>query len=70
VSRTRKRVTIFIRRDEVETARRNVDSIRAGCQGKPLSNREFHAAGTWVPIAAEKLLVQSGHVWRDPQPIR
>lgn len=62
--------TLFIRRDEVETAWQIVDSIRAGWQGKPLSNREFYAAGTWGPIAAEELLAQRGHVWRDPQPIK
>ena len=61
--------TLFIRRDEVETAWQIVDSIRKGWEGKPLTNREFYAAGTWGPIAAEELLAQSGHVWRDPQPI-
>jgi glucose-6-phosphate 1-dehydrogenase len=62
--------TLFIRRDEVETAWQIVDAIRAGWDGKPLTNREFYAAGTWGPIAAEELLAQSGHVWRDPQPIK
>jgi len=62
--------TLFIRRDEVETAWQIVDSIRKGWEGKPLSNREFYAAGTWGPIAAEELLAQSGHVWRDPQPTK
>jgi glucose-6-phosphate 1-dehydrogenase len=62
--------TLFIRRDEVETAWQLVDSIRKGWDGKPLSNREFYAAGTWGPVAAEDLLAQSGHVWRDPQPIK
>jgi glucose-6-phosphate 1-dehydrogenase len=62
--------TLFIRRDEVETAWQIVDSIRQGWDGKPLSNREFYAAGTWGPIAAEELLAHSGHVWRDPQPIK
>jgi len=62
--------TLFIRRDEVETAWQIVDSIRQSWNGKPLTNREFYAAGTWGPIAAEELLAQSGHVWRDPQPIK
>lgn len=62
--------TLFIRRDEVETAWQIVDSIRQGWEGKPLTNREFYAAGTWGPIAAEELLTSSGHVWRDPQPLR
>jgi len=62
--------TLFIRRDEVETAWQIVDSIRKGWDGKSLTNREFYAAGTWGPIAAEELLAQSGHMWRDPQPIK
>ncbi len=60
--------TLFIRRDEVETAWSIVDTIRTGWNNKPLSNREFYAAGTWGPVAAEDLLAQRGHVWRDPQP--
>jgi glucose-6-phosphate 1-dehydrogenase len=62
--------TLFIRRDEVETAWQIVDSIRAGWNAKPLSNREFYAAGTWGPIAAEELLAQNGHVWREPQLVK
>jgi glucose-6-phosphate 1-dehydrogenase len=62
--------TLFIRRDEVEAAWQIVDAIRAGWGNKPLTNREFYAAGTWGPIAAEELLAQNGHVWRDPQPIK
>jgi glucose-6-phosphate 1-dehydrogenase len=59
--------TLFIRRDEVETAWQIVDSIRAGWQNKPLTNREFYAAGTWGPIAADDLLAQLGHTWHEPQ---
>ena len=62
--------TLFIRRDEVETAWGIVDPIRAGWADKPLTNREFYSAGTWGPVAAEDLLAQSGHVWRDPQPLK
>jgi glucose-6-phosphate 1-dehydrogenase len=62
--------TLFIRRDEVETAWQIVDSIRAGWEGKPLTNREFYAAGTWGPIAADDLLAQSGHAWHEPQVIK
>ncbi len=60
--------TLFIRRDEVETAWGIVDSIRTAWDGQPLSNREFYAAGTWGPVAADDLLAQSGHAWRNPQP--
>ena len=62
--------TLFIRRDEVETAWQIVDSIRTGWDGKPLTNREFYAAGTWGPIAADDLLAQSGHVWHEPQMVK
>ena len=62
--------TLFIRRDEVETAWQIVDSIRAGWQNKPLTNREFYAAGTWGPIAADELLAQSGHAWHEPLVIK
>ncbi len=62
--------TLFIRRDEVETAWKIADSIRAGWEGKSLTNREFYAAGTWGPIAADDLLAQAGHVWHEPQVIK
>jgi glucose-6-phosphate 1-dehydrogenase len=59
--------TLFIRRDEVEAAWGIVDAVRKGWEGKPLSNREFYAAGTWGPVAAEELLAQRGHAWRNPE---
>jgi glucose-6-phosphate 1-dehydrogenase len=58
--------TLFIRRDEVETAWQIVDSVRDGWQNKALTNREFYAAGTWGPIAADELLAQKGHAWHEP----
>lgn len=61
--------TLFIRRDEVETAWSIVDAIRKGWEGRALTNREFYSAGTWGPVAADDLLAQTGHAWRDPQPI-
>jgi glucose-6-phosphate 1-dehydrogenase len=61
--------TLFIRRDEVETAWGIVDSIRSAWGAKPLTNREFYAAGTWGPVAADDLLAQSGRQWRNPQPV-
>lgn len=60
--------TLFIRRDEVETAWGIVDPIRQAWEGKPLSNREFYAAGTWGPVASDELLAGSQHAWRNPQP--
>ena len=62
--------TLFIRRDEVETAWKIADSIRAGWNGQPLTNREFYAAGTWGPIAADDMLAQLGHTWHIPQVIK
>lgn len=62
--------TLFIRRDEVESAWSIVDSIRAGWEGKSLTNREFYSAGTWGPVAADDLLAQAGHAWRNPQPLQ
>jgi glucose-6-phosphate 1-dehydrogenase len=58
--------TLFIRRDEVEAAWRLADSIRQAWQGKPLASREFYTAGTWGPAAADDLIAQVGHAWREP----
>jgi glucose-6-phosphate 1-dehydrogenase len=60
--------TLFIRRDEVETAWSIIDPIRQVWDAKPLSEREFYPAGTWGPAAADDLLKVRGHVWRNPQP--
>lgn len=61
--------TLFIRRDEVETAWRIVDPIGTAWDRKPLNGKEFYPAGTWGPVAADELLAQLGHAWRHPQPI-
>ena len=58
--------TLFIRRDEVETAWQIADSIRKSWNGKALTNREFYSAGTWGPVAADDLLAQAGHAWHEP----
>jgi glucose-6-phosphate 1-dehydrogenase len=60
--------TLFIRRDEVESAWQIVDSIRKGWADKSLTNREFYSAGTWGPVASDDLLAQAGHAWRNPTP--
>ena len=59
--------TLFIRRDEVETAWKNVDAIRKCWEGRPLTEREFYPAGFWGPIASDDLLAAAGHAWRNPQ---
>ncbi len=60
--------TLFIRRDEVESAWQIVDAIRQGWSDKALTNREFYSAGTWGPVAADDLLAQANHTWRNPTP--
>ena len=61
--------TLFIRRDEVETAWAIVDPIREAWAKEPLSEAELYSAGTWGPKAAEELLTNEGHSWRNPQPV-
>jgi glucose-6-phosphate 1-dehydrogenase len=61
--------TLFIRRDEVETAWAIVDPIRDGWGGQSLTDVEFYAAGTWGPTASDQLLSGRGHTWRNPQPV-
>ena len=61
--------TLFIRRDEVETAWSIIDPIRQGWGNQPLNDREFYTAGTWGPVAADQLLSVRGHAWRNPQPV-
>lgn len=61
--------TLFIRRDEVETAWGIVDPIREYWGGRALTDKEFYMAGTWGPAAADQLLAEEGHAWRNPQPI-
>lgn len=58
--------TLFIRRDEVEASWAFVDGIRQAWGNRPLSNREFYAAGTWGPESADSLLSQCGHHWIQP----
>jgi glucose-6-phosphate 1-dehydrogenase len=58
--------TLFIRRDEVETAWAFIDNIRKSWASHPLTGREFYQAGTWGPAAAEDLIENPGHGWRQP----
>jgi glucose-6-phosphate 1-dehydrogenase len=61
--------TLFIRRDEVETAWSIVDPIREGWANQPLNASELYEAGQWGPAAADQLLAKRGHSWRNPEPI-
>lgn len=60
--------TLFLRSDIVETAWGIVDPIRQSWVESPLTEREFYAAGTWGPPAADDLLACAGHAWRNPTP--
>jgi glucose-6-phosphate 1-dehydrogenase len=59
--------TLFIRRDEVEAAWQYRGFHPRRMDGKPLTNREFCAPGTWGPVASDEMLAQSGHVWHEPR---
>ncbi len=61
--------TLFIRRDEVETAWSIVDPIREAWANQSLTDREIYQAGTWGPPAADELLTRHNHSWRNPRPI-
>ena len=60
--------TLFIRRDEVETAWRIMDPIRADWGDTPLTEQEFYPWGSWGPAAANELLAPHGRDWRNPEP--
>jgi glucose-6-phosphate 1-dehydrogenase len=60
--------TLFIRRDEVETAWSIVDPLRHAWHGEALTGRDFYAPGSWGPAAADELLAVRGHAWRNPTP--
>ena len=59
--------TLFIRRDELETAWAIVDPIREGWARQGLTEREFYPSGSWGPAAADDLLAVRQHAWRNPQ---
>jgi glucose-6-phosphate 1-dehydrogenase len=56
--------TLFIRRDEVETAWSIVDPIRQAWAGQPLAEAALYPAGSWGPAAADELLAGRNHKWR------
>ncbi len=61
--------TLFIRRDEVETAWNIVDPIRQAWSNTPLGPGEFYPAGSWGPAAADEMLARYGHRWVAPHPV-
>jgi glucose-6-phosphate 1-dehydrogenase len=58
--------TLFIRRDEIETAWRIIDSITTVWQHLPPETVHPYAAGTWGPVAAEELIRRDGREWDNP----
>lgn len=56
--------TLFIRRDEVESAWHIIDPIEESWSaGKP--SLKFYAPGSWGPDEAEQLLRKSGRYWHE-----
>jgi glucose-6-phosphate 1-dehydrogenase len=58
--------TLFIRRDEVETSWRIVDSIINAWKDMPASTVYPYKAGTWGPAEADALIQNDGHEWDNP----
>jgi glucose-6-phosphate 1-dehydrogenase len=55
--------TLFIRRDEIETSWRIIDSITSVWEKMPASTVYPYPAGTWGPEEANKLVQQDGREW-------
>jgi glucose-6-phosphate 1-dehydrogenase len=58
--------TLFIRRDEVETSWRIIDSITSAWQQMPTDTVYPYKAGTWGPPEANELIEKDGHEWDNP----
>ena len=58
--------TLFIRRDEVETSWRIVDSIINAWKNMPASAVHPYQAGTWGPPEADALIQNDGREWDNP----
>ena len=58
--------TLFIRRDEVETSWRIVDSIINGWKNMPADSVTTYPAGTWGPKEADDLIERDGREWDIP----
>ena len=56
--------TLFVRRDEVETAWSWVDAVLAGWKRRETEPRRY-PAGTWGPSSAVALTERHGHSWRE-----
>ena len=58
--------TLFIRRDEVETSWRIIDSIINAWKHLPANTVYPYPAGTWGPPEADKLIEKDGRHWDNP----
>ena len=56
----------IIRRDEVETSWRIVDSIINGWKNTPTDSVTTYPAGTWGPQEADDLIERDGREWDIP----
>ena len=56
--------TLFVRRDETETAWQWIDGILDGWRAQNLQPKPY-PAGTWGPSAAVTLTERHGHSWRE-----
>ena len=55
--------TLFIRGDEAETSWGLISPVLEYWANQGRRGLESYAAGTWGPLAADKLLLKSGHEW-------
>jgi glucose-6-phosphate 1-dehydrogenase len=56
--------TLFVRRDEQETAWRWIDAIRSAWDRQAVKLASY-AAGAWGPVEAFALIERHGHSWSD-----
>ena len=57
-------LTLFMRRDELDTAWSWIDPIRAGWVASGNAPKSY-AAGSWGPAASTALIGRDGYAWRD-----
>ena len=55
--------TLFIRGDEAETSWGLLSPVLDHWESQGKVGLENYASGTWGPLAADKLLLNSGHEW-------
>ncbi len=57
---------LFMRADQVEAAWEAVMPILEVWENEPITDYPSYDAGSWGPVAADKLLDQKGHRWFNP----